>query len=64
MDIIHYLSNRANDAFIWSVLDFDDLDLFGPMKRSAVTGIDLEMSEVYGEKVESDINFYLLIVDF
>ncbi len=49
---IYDLSNRANDAILQSALDFEDLDLFGPMQGSSMTRIDLKMSEVIGETVE------------
>ncbi len=33
-------------------MDFDDVDLFGSMEVAEMTGIDFEMSEVFGEKPE------------
>ncbi len=43
-------------------MGFDDVDLFGPMWVTEMTGINLEMTNVFGEKLEleryySHINF-------
>ncbi len=64
MDKMYYLSNRANDTNFWLALDFDNLDLFQPMQESSMTGIDVKMSEVYGDKVDFERYFYVLIVSF
>ncbi len=49
---IYYLAHRDNDAILKLAMDFDDVDLFGPIWVTEMTGIDLEMSEVFGEKLE------------
>ncbi len=64
MDKMYYLSNRANDTNFWLALDFDNLDLFQPMQESSMTGIDVKMSEVYGDKVDFERYFYALIISF
>ncbi len=52
MDKIFYLANRASDAILKSAMDFDDVDLFGSMEVAEITGIDFEMTEVFGDKPE------------
>ncbi len=66
MDKIYYLVHRANDAILMSALDFDDVDLFGPMQDTNLTTIDLEMTKVYGEKLEmkGTIHIYILISSY
>ncbi len=66
MDKIYYLAHRANGKILNSVIDFYGVDLFGPMQVIVITGIDLEMSEVFGEKLEFE-RYYLYLhfsVDF
>ncbi len=50
MDKIFYLIHRANDAILKLAMDFDDVDLFGPMQDTEMTGIGLEMTEAFGKK--------------
>ncbi len=65
-DEIYYLAQRANDVILKSALDFDDVDLFGPMQDTNLTTIDLEMTKVYGEKLEmkGNIHIYILISSY
>ncbi len=58
MDKIFYLTNRANDAILNLAMDFDDVNLFWPMQVTEMTGIDLEMTKVFGEKMEFERYYY------
>ncbi len=58
MDKSFYLTNGANDAILNSAMDFDDVDLFGPMQVTEMTGIDLEMTKIFGEKPEFEMYYY------
>ncbi len=58
MDKIHYLVHRANDVILKSALDFDNVDLFGPMQVTELTGIEMETAKFYGEKLEFEM-YYL-----
>ncbi len=60
MDKIHYLAYSANDAILNSAMDFDNVDLFGPMQVNKMTGIDLEITEVFGEQLEFE-RYYLCL---
>ncbi len=51
-----------NVAILKSLLDFDNVHLFGPMQVTESTGIDLDMIKVYGEKLKFEryyLNLYL-----
>ncbi len=45
MEKIFYLAHRAYDAILNSAMDFDDVDLVGPMQVT-------EMTKVFGDKPE------------
>ncbi len=38
-----------------SAVDFDVVNLFGPIQFTEMSGIDLEMTKVYGEKLEFEL---------
>ncbi len=61
MDKIYYLANWANDAITNLAMDFDDVDLFGPMWITEMNGIDLEMTKVFVEKLEFQ-RYYLYLL--
>ncbi len=58
MNKISYLAIRANDAIFNLAMDFDEVDLFGPLRVTEMTGIDLEMTKFFGEKLEFEWYYY------
>ncbi len=64
MDKIYYLTHRANDAILNLAMDFDDVELFGPIQVTKMTGIDFKMTEVFGEKFEFERDYLYLHSDF
>ncbi len=64
MDKIYYITHRANDAILNLAMDFDDVELFGPIQVTKMTGIDFKMTEVFGEKFEFERDYLYLHSDF
>ncbi len=64
IDKIYYHAQSPNNAILKSALDFDYLDMFGPMQVTEMTGVDLEMTKVYGEKPDIKNKYLFLHFDF